>query len=84
MTHVGLQLHFTNALFNILWSIGVDWDNIPLDNNDQNWKRFIKDLLNLEQVRISNFIDLNDTVDIQLHSFCECLRIRLFSCCLFS
>ncbi|GFW74342.1 integrase catalytic domain-containing protein [Trichonephila clavipes] len=54
-----------------LWRLELDWnDSLPIHMETQ-WKRFVKSLAAINNLKIPRYILLDDTLRIELHGYCD-------------
>lgn len=62
---------FAKYLMQLLWSLGLEWDQEPPDDIKSKWLEFRLDLKNLSTLKIPRYYFLNGKVSYQLHGFCD-------------
>nr|CAD7610345.1 unnamed protein product [Timema genevievae] len=66
----------------LLWTLGLKWDEpLPADIA-KNWERFLKNIIVLEAIRIPRPFYLASATNIQLHGFCGANETG-YGCCLY-
>lgn len=62
---------WTKALIQLLWTLGLQWDEpVPIDIAGK-WKKFCSQLPNLDNLFIARYLNLFEAVNIQLHGFSD-------------
>lgn len=64
-------IFYAKCLIQILWTLGISWDEPLPENISKDWKTFTNELPALEQLRIARNLQLDDAKDIQLHGFSD-------------
>ena len=62
---------WSKVLMQHVWTLGLDWDSPLTDHISEKWSRFVKELPEIEKLRIPCFISLTTAVNIQLHGFSD-------------
>ena len=74
---LGLIAPFTiqgRILMQEVWTNGIGWDNLLLENEFEKWKQWLIDLENIKSCRIPRCYQIRATSDlltIELHTFCD-------------
>lgn len=64
-------IFWTKALLQLLWTLGLKWDEpIPTDVAEK-WNKFYDQLPQLRNIFIPRYVHLHDAVDVQLHGFSD-------------
>lgn len=62
---------FAKHLIQHLWTLGLDWDEIPPQNVLEKWMAYKHQLPSLSQIKIHRFLFSSQTLSGQLHGFCD-------------
>lgn len=71
---------FTKCFLQMLWTLGLDWDDIPAPDISEKWLNFKSELLHLSEFKIPRLI-LPDSYSFncQLHGFCDASQ-KAYAC----
>lgn len=71
---------WAKALMQYVWSLGLDWDASLPSIVEEKWIQFIKELPEIENLRIPRYLCLANAVNIQLHGFSDASEAGFAAC----
>lgn len=71
---------WAKVLMQHLWCLGLDWDTPLPDTVSEKWLKFIKELPQIEQLKIPRYLQLSNACNVQLHAFADASELGFASC----